>query len=110
VDFFELRINIVRSVVDQVIGNCKTEASRKPVLIDEHIAQALTAWRQESVYTAPADWVWASPQEHGQQSLWLATVMRYYIQPAARRAGIDKENRLAHFPAHLLDSSEVARR
>jgi integrase len=45
-DFFDLRINIIRSVVDQVIGNCKTEASRKPVVMDEHIAQALMAWRQ----------------------------------------------------------------
>jgi integrase len=69
VDFFNLRINIVRSVVDQVIGNCKTEASRKPVVIDEHIAQALIAWRQESVYTAPTDWVWASSQKHGEQPL-----------------------------------------
>lgn len=40
-DFFEMRINIVRSVVNQAIGNCKTEASRKPVVMDEHIAQAL---------------------------------------------------------------------
>jgi integrase len=90
-DFFEMRINIVRSVVDQVIGNCKTEASRKPVVMDEHIAQALMAWRQESVYTAPTDWVWASPQKKGKQPLWLATVMRYYIQPAAKRAGITKK-------------------
>src|SRR6185312_12386419 len=90
-DFIELRINIVRSVVDQAIGNCKTEASRKPVVMNEHIAQALIAWRQESVYTASADWVWASTQKKGQQPLWLATVMRYYIQPAARRAGITKK-------------------
>jgi integrase len=90
-DFFNLRINIIRSVVDQVIGNCKTEASRKPVVMDEHIAQALMAWRQESVYTASTDWVWASPQKCGRQPLWLATVMRYYIQPAARRAGINKK-------------------
>jgi integrase len=48
-DFIELRINIVRSVVDQAIGNCKTEASRKPVVMNEHIAQALMAWRKESV-------------------------------------------------------------
>jgi integrase len=27
----------------------------------------------------------------GMQPLWLATVMRYYIQPAARRAGITKK-------------------
>ncbi|HEY7404275.1 MAG TPA: site-specific integrase [Candidatus Angelobacter sp.] len=90
-DFLEMRINIVRSVVDQVVGNCKTEASRKPVVMNEHIAQALMAWRQESTYTAPTDWVWASPQKKGKQPLWLATVMRYYIQPAARRAGIDKK-------------------
>jgi site-specific recombinase XerD len=37
------------------------------------------------------DWVWASPQKQGRQPLWLATVMRYYIQPAARRAGINKK-------------------
>ena len=59
--------------------------------MDEHIAQALKAWRQESMYTAPTDWVWASPQKQGRQPLWLATVMRYYIQPAARRAGIIKK-------------------
>jgi integrase len=61
-DFIGMNINIVRSVVDQVIGSCKTETSRKPVVIDEHLAQVLMAWRQESMYTAPTDWVWASPQ------------------------------------------------
>jgi integrase len=89
-DFIERRINIVRSVVDQSIGKCKTEASRKPVVIDEHIAQALIAWRQQSTYTAPTDWVWASTKMAGKQPLWLSTIMRYYIQPAARRAGITK--------------------
>lgn len=91
IDLLDLRINIARSVVDQVIGSCKTEASRKPVVIDEHIAQVLTAWRQESTYTSPNDWVWASPQKRGRQPLWLATVMRYYIHPAVKRAGIDKK-------------------
>jgi site-specific recombinase XerD len=86
-----MNINIVRSVVDQVIGSCKTETSRKPVVIDEHLAQVLMAWRQVSVYTAPTDWVWASPQKKGKQPLWFATVMRYYIQPAAKRAGITKK-------------------
>jgi len=90
-DFIGLRINIVRSVVDQAIGKCKTEASRKPVVIDEHIAQVLIAWRQESTHTAPTDWVWASTQMAGKQPLWLSTIMRYYIQPAARRAGINKK-------------------
>jgi hypothetical protein len=35
------------TVVGHVTGNCKTEASRKPVVMDEHVAPALMAWRQE---------------------------------------------------------------
>lgn len=87
-DFLGRHINIVRSVVDQAINDCKTEASRKPVPMDECVSQVLMAWRQESAYTAPDDWVWASPQMHGKQPLWLSAIMRYYIQPAARRARI----------------------
>jgi site-specific recombinase XerD len=90
-DYIGRRINIVRSVVDQAIGKCKTEASRKPVVMDEHIAQVLIAWRQESAHTAPTDWVWASTQMAGKQPLWLSTIMRYYVQPAARRVGISKK-------------------
>ena len=90
-DFIGRRINIVRSVVDQAIGKCKTEASRKPVVMDGHIAQVLIEWRRQSTYTAPADWVWASTQMAGMQPLWLSTIMRYYIQPAARRTGITKK-------------------
>jgi integrase len=42
------------------------------------------------MYTAPTDWVWDSSQKEGRQPLWLATVKRYYIQPAAGRVGINK--------------------
>jgi integrase len=90
VDFVGGRIDITRSIVDQVIGKCKTETSQKPVVIDENIARALIAWRQESMYTSPDDWVWASPHKKGKQPLWLSTIMRYYIQPAVIRAGIQK--------------------
>ncbi len=48
VDFIGSQIQITRSVVDQELGKCKTEASEKPVVIDEHIVHALIAWRQES--------------------------------------------------------------
>ncbi|HEY3768499.1 MAG TPA: site-specific integrase [Candidatus Angelobacter sp.] len=91
IDFIGGKINIIRSVVDQDIGKCKTEASRKPVPMNEHIAQVLTAWRRESAYTAAADWVWASPMMEGKQPLWLSTIMRYYIQPAAKDVGIKRQ-------------------
>jgi len=40
----------------------------------------------------------------------LATITRYYIQPAAHRAGINNEDRLANFPACVLDFNQVAGR
>jgi integrase len=91
VDFIGGQIHIVRSVVDQAIGQPKTEASQKPVPMPECLAQALLCWRQESTYTGPEDWVWASTQMEGKQPLWLSTIMRVYIQPAAVRAGITKK-------------------
>lgn len=90
IDFSSCRIEITRSVVDQAVGKCKTEASQKPVVIDGHILRALSAWQQASIYTRPDDWVWASPHRNGNQPFWLSTIMRYYIQPAAKRAGILK--------------------
>jgi integrase len=89
-DFIERKINIVRSVVDCTAGPCKTEASRKHVPMDEHVARVLRAWRQESVYTKPEDWVWASPQKQGRDPYWPQMIMRRFIQPAAAAAGITK--------------------
>lgn len=91
VDFIGGWINIVRSVVDQDIGDCKTEASQKAVPMNKYIAQALMNWRQESTYTKSTDWVWASPAMKGEQPYWLSTIMRRYIQPAGIRAGITKK-------------------
>jgi integrase len=45
VNFEKLHLNVTRSVVDQQIGNTKTEVSRKPVPIDDYLAQDLLAWR-----------------------------------------------------------------
>ena len=91
IDFISGRIEITRSVVDQAVGQCKTEASQKPIVIDANIVSALIGWRQESTYTGPDDWVWASPHSKGTQPLWLSTIMRYYIQPAAKHVGIEKK-------------------
>ncbi len=90
IDFIGLRLNISRSVVDCHVGTCKTEASCKPVPIDEHIAQVLMAWRQESTYTKPQDWVWASPNKRGNDPYWPQTIMRRFILPAAASVGITK--------------------
>jgi site-specific recombinase XerD len=58
--------------------------------MNEHIAQVLMAWRQESIYTKPDDWVWASPRKRARDPFWPQTIMRRYITPAARSVGITK--------------------
>jgi integrase len=96
VNFEKLYLNVTRSVVDQQIGNTKTEVSRKPVPIDAYLAQDLLAWREQTPYKNPSDWVFAtdSPRAgagRGRQPLWLSTIMRHYIQPQARKLGINKK-------------------
>ena len=95
IDFANLLIDVRRSVVDQVVGRCKTEASQKPVPIDEYTAQDLLAWYRVTPYREPADWVFASNssragKNRGKQPLWLQTVMRYHIEPVIHELGIKK--------------------
>ncbi len=95
IDFENLLIDVRRSVVDQVVGRCKTEASQKPVPIDEFTAQDLLAWYRITPYREPADWVFASNsrragKNRGKQPLWLQTVMRYHVEPVIRDLEIKK--------------------
>jgi integrase len=95
IDFKNLIVNVVRSVVDQQTGKCKTEASAKPVPIDEYTAEDLLAWYRVTPYHQPGDWVFAtdsarSGKKRGKQPLWLAKIMQYHIQPLVKRLGISK--------------------
>jgi integrase len=94
-DFAVLDIDVQRSVVDQVVGRCKTEASQKRIPLDEYTAQDLLAWFQQTLYRDPGDYVFAANssragKKRGKQPLWLSTIMRYYIQPVVKRLGIKK--------------------
>jgi integrase len=48
VDFEKLELNVSRSVWHQVVGDCKTEASAKPVPPDTYLAEDLLRWRRQS--------------------------------------------------------------
>ena len=94
-EFREATVNLVRSVVDQNVGKVKTEASRKPIPIDPYVAGDVLAWYQTTKYGKPDDYVFATDaacagNRRGKQPLWLAKVMQYHIQPAAKRASIAK--------------------
>jgi integrase len=95
IDFQNLQIDVKRSVVSQVVGRCKTEASQKPVPIDEYTMGDLLDWFRETPFREPEDWVFATNssragKKRGKQPLWLSTVMRYHIGPVVRKLGIEK--------------------
>ena len=94
-DFAGLDIDVQRSVVDQFVGRCKTEASQKRIPLDEYTAQDLLAWFRQTPYRDPEDYVFAANssragKKRGKQPLWLSTIMRYYIQPVVKKLGINK--------------------
>jgi len=62
VDFEANEISVLRSIVMQVTGPCKAEASQKPIPLDPCLAEALRAWRQQVRYNRPEDWIFASPK------------------------------------------------
>ena len=88
INFQDNEISVTRSIVMQVVGSCKTEASQKPIPLDPHLADALQRWQKHTRYRAPDDWVFASPETKGRQPYWGQTLMRRIIRPAAVTAGI----------------------
>lgn len=90
VDFENGQLHVTRSVVDQVVGDCKTEASQKPVPLDSFLAEELLTWRSGCAYNQDDDWVFASPLTKGRQPYWPENLMKRGIRPAAKRAKIAK--------------------
>jgi integrase len=93
--FEELTIMAQRSVVDQVVGKVKTEASKRPIPIDPFVAEDLLLWYRTTKYNRPEDYVFATDapragKKRGKQPVWLSKVMSYRIQPVAKRLGINK--------------------
>ena len=88
---FELgQLNVVRSIVQQVVGVCKTESSKKPVPLDPFLIKVLQEWFEVSRYKEPSDWVFASPHTGGKNPYSGQALMRRNIRPIAQQLGIRK--------------------
>jgi integrase len=96
VDSEQLTVTIRRSVVDQVVGTLKTEASHRPLPMDVRIAKLLQEWRSVSKYSESQEYIFATDSnragdQRGKQPVSLAKIMQYRIQPLARTVGIGKK-------------------
>jgi integrase len=89
-NFDNLELNVTRSIWHQVVGNCKTEASAKPVPMDGYMAEDLLRWRRQSSYPREEDFIFASETMKGEQPFWPDNLMKRYLRPVARANGIYK--------------------
>jgi len=90
IGFDVLEIHLSRAIVDGVLGDMNTEASRKPVPLDSALADVLLNWRGRAPYHRDEDWVFGSPEKLGQQPYWPDSALRKAVRPAAVGAGITK--------------------
>ncbi len=86
-----MRLDVLRSIYMRHVGDCKTEASRKPVPLDERVAADLWMWKETTRYRQPDDWIFASPRHQGKYPFWPDALLQKIIRPAALRAGVNKK-------------------
>jgi integrase len=91
IDFAQETMSVTRSIVNGVVGCCKTESSRKPVPLHSAVCEALLQWRRISLYKKSDDWVFASRRQRGRRPYWGQAILRRYIQPIANSLGIQKK-------------------
>jgi integrase len=109
VDFQAKQIHVRRSIVQNVIGACKTETSQKPVPAHNDLVEALRKWHRQTPYRSPESWVFASPVNNQGRRPYLAQeIMRRHIRPVARELGIAKRigwHTFRHTYSTLLQST-----
>jgi integrase len=90
VDFESKQLHVMRSIVQNVVGVCKTESSQKPVPAHDDLIAALRQWQIQTPYRSPESWVFASPQHRGRRPYLAQQIMRRHILPVAQKLGITK--------------------
>jgi integrase len=83
----------------------KTEGSMTQVVMHPALAQALSVWRQESVYSGDDEWVFASTRSKGKTPRSAGVAGQDYLRPAAVKAGVIPAGYRGRFGWHNLRHS-----
>ena len=108
IDFWNLTIDIKRSIFQGVVGNCKTEASRRPVPLSLEVAADLWLWKESSCYATADDWVFASPRVKAKASQAGHGASESH-STGSHACWNQEKNRLAYIPPHLFNDAHCER-
>lgn len=95
VDVDWLRLSIDRSIVNQTVEDVKTVESRRSMPLDPSFMDVLKAWKQTPKFSAPSDWMFASPSQLGCCLGRMTKVWRVYQKAAS-------VTRIGRFSTHSL--------
>jgi integrase len=95
VDWLGKTIRIERGVVKQIVDDVKTNCSARTMECADELLDILKQWKQVSQFSAPEDWMFASPSKLGRQPLSYTHVWET-LSNASKTAGI------AHVSSHTF--------
>ena len=87
VDWLNGTLRVERGIVQQIVDEVKTDDSRRTLTIDSDLLDVLKVWKQTTQFSAPEDWMFASPIQMGRLP-WSYTGVKEALQRAADAAGI----------------------
>jgi integrase len=82
VDWLGERVNIRRGIVEQVVGDVKTEGSARSFHLTPELLNRLRSWKQRSDFSGAEEWIFASPIRLGRLPYSYTGVWRELVRAA----------------------------
>ena len=82
-------LRVERGIVQQVVDDVKTAESKKTLTVAAELLEVLKAWKQVTQFSAPEDWIFASPVQIGRRP-WSYTCVKDELQRAADAAKLGR--------------------
>jgi integrase len=87
VDWLGSSLSIRRGIVNQIVGDVKTQGSAKTFNLASELLERLKSWKQSSQFSGAEDWIFASPFKLGRLP-YSYTGTRQELERASKAAGI----------------------
>jgi len=87
IDWLDAKLSIQRGIVRNRVGEVKTVYSNRKMSVDAEMLGILKSWKQTTQFSAPEDWLFASPSKAGCLPWSFDQVWRSF-RKAGRDAGI----------------------